>query len=76
MSYTFYFKHEFSLGWSKRKQVIGHQLDEKTDTMTIFYQNGGLETFRNWKNYRLKLKGDFGFFMKEKTEKEKLKVVT
>ncbi|MCW9066325.1 MAG: hypothetical protein OQJ78_08495 [Ignavibacteriaceae bacterium] len=73
MVYTFKYrrilkhKHFFFVAL---KSCIGHQLDTKTDVMTVHFAHGGLQSIINWKECELKLGKDFGIFIRAQAEKE------
>ena len=73
-SYRFFYRRYDDFFWKKISRVIGHDFDKESNLMTIFLENGGIQTIRNWSFYELKLKGDFGLFMKDKALKEAKKL--
>jgi len=65
--YVFAYKKYAWLPW-KRVTVVGHRLED--NTMTLFKEDGGLETVPHWSQYALKLGSDWGVAVKKNMEKE------
>lgn len=66
--YVFAYKKYAWLPW-KKVTVVGHRLEEH-GTMTLYKEDGGLETIPNWPQYAVKLGADWALAVKKNMEKE------
>jgi hypothetical protein len=65
-TYKFCWKHYKQMFFTKSLEVIEHNYNAKTDSMSLLLKNMDLCNLPNWKNYECRLKTDW--FEKTKTD--------
>jgi hypothetical protein len=70
MNSKYVFSYRRFLLW-KKKTIIGHSLDQQTDIMNLYLEDGGIETIPQWikKGYSVKLGQDWVLAVKKNAEK-------
>jgi hypothetical protein len=67
MKYVFAYRKSSWLPW-KKIVVVGHRLED--GCMTLFKEDGGLETIPDWSKYALKLGSDWALAVKKNMENQ------
>jgi hypothetical protein len=65
MRYKFYFRRKFF--W-RSFVVIGHKYEASVDKMLLFFEDGGVQEIKNFKNCEVKLKQDWVLAQKKSLE--------
>lgn len=65
MKYTFSYRRRFF--W-KKYIVIGHHYEPSTDKMVMFFEDGGVQEIKNFKNCEIRLKQDWVLAQKKSLE--------
>jgi len=66
MKYKFFYKR--FLFWSS-ETVVGHKLEDN-NSMTLYYEDGGIKTIPDWSKYALRLKADWVLAVKKNMDNQ------